>query len=539
MKSVILSFFAASGILAALLGGCFNPITVVPPQSGDSLTEAGIQEEANGKGAGIPDTGSFVVTIPVNPEPGGASGRAAAGLNEAGKIKNGGIINSFLLVVLNDERDVVDSREGIKTGDTDKFAQVDLLLSPGKYDFLLLMGHRERNYAQEGSGGPYLYKAGSPTLLAAGFMGNEDIDKERKEVDITMYPLAVEAVFTSETAGVSPVEAAAAGVDLEEAEDWKVNENGLDQLKAAWRPEEPDYLFREVSGKAWETGGGFTGFSRNARFDYGTGEITLNLGEAPKGVPCAAWFNLEYAPFSLGEWDGPVWVIRNGVNDLPQDDKTDFRVDNNKKIQWSSEKNGNGAVRFTLPAPGRFRPFSGGTGKDDSVIDLIRAVAGQTSLSLSLASMPVEMARFDAATDLGAGWLALDRTNSPAELIIDGGGRVIDLTGSAKDVPLITVGSGVTLTLRNIAFKGLSTADGDGMDNSAPVIKVDGGGTLILKDGALITGNNYSEGNGGGVYVVGGDFTMNGGIVSYKARRSESIRMAQTALRATPASVSV
>ena len=88
MKTAVLSFFAASGILAALLGGCFNPITAFPPQSGDSLTEAGIQDEANGKGAGIPDTGSFTVTIPVNPESGGAAGKtAAAGLNEPGMIK--------------------------------------------------------------------------------------------------------------------------------------------------------------------------------------------------------------------------------------------------------------------------------------------------------------------------------------------------------------------------------------------------------------------------------------------------------------------
>jgi hypothetical protein len=49
-------------------------------------------------------------------------------------------------------------------------------------------------------------------------------------------------------------------------------------------------------------------------------------------------------------------------------------------------------------------------------------------------------------------------------VIIDGGGRMIDLTG----VPLITVGTSVTLTLRNITFMGLGFDFGDTVDNNAP-----------------------------------------------------------------------
>jgi hypothetical protein len=139
---------------------------------------------------------------------------------------------------------------------------------------------------------------------------------------------------------------------------------------------------------------------------------------------------------------------------------------------------------------------------------------------------------FDAGTDLGTTGLLLkhdparltdpDATNSPANLVIDGGGQTVDLTGSPSGHSLITVGSGVTLTLRNITFKGLSTGDGDTADNKASLITVNNGGKLILEEGAVITGNCYGSssgsvkiGHGGGVYVGGSTFTKTGGSVIY------------------------
>jgi hypothetical protein len=108
-------------------------------------------------------------------------------------------------------------------------------------------------------------------------------------------------------------------------------------------------------------------------------------------------------------------------------------------------------------------------------------------------------------TDIGTG-LVLKSDNSPAEVTIDGGGRMIELTGDGKG-SVITVGSGVTLTLQNITFKGLD-------NNNAPLIKVDGG-TLVLEDGAVITGNTNTESGGGGVYVCNsGTFSMKGGTIS-------------------------
>jgi uncharacterized repeat protein (TIGR02543 family) len=116
----------------------------------------------------------------------------------------------------------------------------------------------------------------------------------------------------------------------------------------------------------------------------------------------------------------------------------------------------------------------------------------------------------------------LTTANSPASVVIDGGGRVV--TGSANR---ITIGEGVTLTLKNITFKKVPFTVVAGatlvLDNGAVVtgnagagITVSGEsatakGTLEMKAGASITLNG-----GGGVALTGtGDnFTMSGGTIS-------------------------
>jgi hypothetical protein len=68
---------------------------------------------------------------------------------------------------------------------------------------------------------------------------------------------------------------------------------------------------------------------------------------------------------------------------------------------------------------------------------------------------------------------------------------------------LITVGNGVTLTLRNITFTGIT-------DNLAALISVVNGGHLILETSTSITGNNGS----GGVYLQNNcAFSKTGGAI--------------------------
>jgi len=83
--------------------------------------------------------------------------------------------------------------------------------------------------------------------------------------------------------------------------------------------------------------------------------------------------------------------------------------------------------------------------------------------------------------------------------------RTITLSSNGS---MFTVGTNVTLTLdQNITLVGNS-------QNNASLVNVDGG-NLIMNDGAKISGNTntISGGNGGGVYVNSGTFTMNGGEI--------------------------
>jgi hypothetical protein len=114
--------------------------------------------------------------------------------------------------------------------------------------------------------------------------------------------------------------------------------------------------------------------------------------------------------------------------------------------------------------------------------------------------------------------------------VIDGGGRVI--TGSLNR---ITVGSGITLTLRNIVFKTLPFTVAAGgkltLDSGAVVrgivwtsqedhdialgaMAISVNGTLVMKAGSLVTDNNVA-----GIVLLEDDsvFTMEGGTISYNA----------------------
>jgi hypothetical protein len=125
-----------------------------------------------------------------------------------------------------------------------------------------------------------------------------------------------------------------------------------------------------------------------------------------------------------------------------------------------------------------------------------------------------ETVSFTSGTDINTTGLVLNSGNSPANVVIDGGGREIKLEQNNQG-SVITVETGVTLTLRNIIFTG---TQGHSNGNTFPLIKVDGG-ELILETGAVITGNWGPRSNDSinatpgpaGVHVKSGAFTMNEG----------------------------
>jgi hypothetical protein len=104
-------------------------------------------------------------------------------------------------------------------------------------------------------------------------------------------------------------------------------------------------------------------------------------------------------------------------------------------------------------------------------------------------------------------------TNGNVTVTIDGGGRAVTLD---SDGSLFTVGSGVTLKLKNITLQGRRT----GTSNTGSLVMVNTSGTLELYDGVLITGNETNSYSGGGVYVNGGTFTMSGGEIANNSASS-------------------
>jgi fibronectin type 3 domain-containing protein len=90
--------------------------------------------------------------------------------------------------------------------------------------------------------------------------------------------------------------------------------------------------------------------------------------------------------------------------------------------------------------------------------------------------------------------------------------RTISITGLTSS---FSVGSGVTLILDNNITINRSGSTGNSL------VQVNSGSTLIMNTGSKITGNRYfltypdnGRSYGGGVYINGGTFTMNGGEIS-------------------------
>jgi hypothetical protein len=157
-------------------------------------------------------------------------------------------------------------------------------------------------------------------------------------------------------------------------------------------------------------------------------------------------------------------------------------------------------------------PLSNSKTKGGSGIDLIQEAHdtdANTALTVTL-DPGTEVVSLDDTADIGTG-LVLNSGNSPAEVTINGNGRTIRLDGNTKG-SVITVGTGVTLTLKNITFVGIASNDGE-------LITVKTGGTLVFENDVTISGNTYTFG-GGGVGVLGGTFTMNGGTISGNTGRS-------------------
>jgi uncharacterized repeat protein (TIGR02543 family) len=137
-------------------------------------------------------------------------------------------------------------------------------------------------------------------------------------------------------------------------------------------------------------------------------------------------------------------------------------------------------------------------------------------------SLAVSLAWISANAQGGGSYtivLSGDETSAPSMLSYSGKTVGITLTGGAavrkvnlgSNGSLFTVGSGVTLTLgNNVTLRGRNY-------NTASLVRVNGGGRLVMNAGSEIGYNTVSSAStssyGGGVYVGGGTFTMEGGTI--------------------------
>jgi hypothetical protein len=145
----------------------------------------------------------------------------------------------------------------------------------------------------------------------------------------------------------------------------------------------------------------------------------------------------------------------------------------------------------------RFSPLGlisfGPVTTDGSALKLLKEKKDESSLTVELPG-GTEVVKGNSVT--------LAAANSPAQVVIDGHGRVLTIEGNDRG-KFLTVGKGVTLTLQNISLRGANK-------NNSPLVEVESGGTLILGTGAVLK-ENRSSGDAGGVWVNGGKLIMNAG----------------------------
>ncbi|MDR2194447.1 MAG: right-handed parallel beta-helix repeat-containing protein [Treponema sp.] len=145
----------------------------------------------------------------------------------------------------------------------------------------------------------------------------------------------------------------------------------------------------------------------------------------------------------------------------------------------------------------------------------------ETTLSAVLSGISSLSDGADRVYVLGAGDESIESSVSVSHggggsvtVTIDGGGRAVTLNGSS----FISIGSGVTLKLKNIVIRGNIKVDGGTLElndgvvisgHSGHGVHVDHVGTFTM-NGGEISGNS----SGGGVNIWDGTFTMNGGKIS-------------------------
>jgi hypothetical protein len=339
--------------------GCFSAL--------DGMTDK--QAEA------VPKVDSQPFTMEVHIMPQGGRERAIAGPSIP-NIKNG--LYNFIQLVIVDEKGTIQAFDEVirrNSGEPNAVLTINSIPVGKEYHFLIMIGYWERDYDKDVTVDgitTFAYKKDvKPVLLAAGYQ-NKFIEGS-KIVTITMWPLVIDTKFT---AGSGTVESGTGTdgkilpVEILPNADWSVNwnirrsttaANGLEYLINAQQAAgfaSTDLLVRNKKFI-------LDGVDKSVVEKTTTNDLIVSLGKygiTDIGASHSVNFNLEYIPFNMSQKEtwlkyneesifdfaangAPVWIIRNGLNDLPQDANTNFAPLSLGKIAAEGIRyNGNGAV---------------------------------------------------------------------------------------------------------------------------------------------------------------------------------------------------
>jgi hypothetical protein len=309
-------YWCALGFWAVLCAGCFNPVGREASDTGDR-DEAGLTEMEE-----VPNT--FVVRFTIGDGPRAVALKGDISDDDPRQIQRF-LSNYAQLMVLNENGSIAWFGEAQKPNNTFMLTRFNGFVFDKQYRFFLVQGG----------------KAGvePPTLLAAGLSGAITIPSHAvTEIEITMHCIDVSPSFKAS--------------DKTASED-----NGVFQLapgngrQAVWEIRGLDGLGEfQVPNNAAISGGNaeVPGKAGLSHFQFDGTTVTADIA----GLQGAAYFNLPYKPLADKSWKNfpgepetpPEWIIRNGLNDKPQDGDTDFQA----LAGGDTAKNGNGAVRFTV-----------------------------------------------------------------------------------------------------------------------------------------------------------------------------------------------
>jgi formylglycine-generating enzyme required for sulfatase activity len=439
-------------------------------------------------------------------------GRSVIGPGES-LIKTGGYIrNLYQLIVADNEGNIAafDEVRRESADDTAGELRIEAMTFGKDYHFLLLVGYWEHD-------GDYAYAENKPpTLLAAGLKSQKVTGSGT--VTITMWPIVVDTKFVK---GEDTVEAAVNGVSLTpEAWDlvWEVTRgasgtDGLVCLRNAQKAAGGGDTLGYRNLKTIVRGEGINGGNdtKTAAVLGGTLKNQITLGVASYitagrgGKQNSANFNLEYVPFGLNDsgWsgfdeksrfdlseEGPVWIIRNGINDLAQNAATTFAGSG----EWGGTKNGNGAVAFATD----FVPVTGITGAPAT------GTPG-TALALSGTVVPAN------ATNKTIIWTVKDAGTTGAT--ISGGNLNTTAMGTVTVTATVTNGLSTGDYTKDFSITFGVAADGVSLDKTTLTLKLGGTTTGVLT--ATVSPSNatdktvtWTSGNVGVAAVSGGTVTV-------------------------------